>query len=45
MSRAIRFHKIGGPEVLRWEEVDVGDPGPGEVRVRHLAVGLNFADT
>ena len=45
MSRAIRFHKIGGPEVLCWEEVDVGDPGPGEVRVRHLAVGLNFADT
>jgi NADPH2:quinone reductase len=45
MSHAIRFHKTGDPEVLRWEEVDVGDPGPGEVRVRHLAVGLNFADT
>jgi NADPH:quinone reductase-like Zn-dependent oxidoreductase len=44
MSHAIRFHQIGGPEGLRWEEVDVGDPGPGEVRVRHLAVGLNFAD-
>ena len=45
MSHAIRFHQTGGPEVLRWEEVDVGDPGPGEVRVRHIAVGLNFADT
>ena len=45
MSHAIRFHQIGGPEVLRWEEVHVGDPGPGELRVRHIAVGLNFADT
>lgn len=45
MSHAIRFHQTGGPEVLRWEEVAVGDPGPGEVRVRHVAVGLNFADT
>ena len=45
MSHAIRFHQTGGPEVLRWEEVDVGDPGPDEVRVRQIAVGLNFADT
>ena len=45
MAKAIRFYETGGPEVLRWESVDVGDPGPGEVRVRHGAVGLNFADT
>jgi len=44
MSSAIRIHKIGGPEVLEWEEVTVGDPGPGEVRLRHGAVGLNFID-
>jgi len=44
MSHAIRIHETGGPEVLRWEEVEVGDPGPGEVRVRHSAVGLNFID-
>jgi len=44
MSNAIRIHEIGGPEVLRWEEVTVGDPGPGEVRLRHGAVGLNFID-
>ena len=45
MVNAIRFHETGGPEVLRWERVEVGAPGPGEVRVRHHAVGLNFADT
>ncbi|MFI2228918.1 quinone oxidoreductase family protein [Nocardia testacea] len=45
MAQAVRFHETGGPEVLRWEEVEVGEPGPGEVRVRHEAVGLNFADT
>ncbi|MFJ1209850.1 quinone oxidoreductase family protein [Burkholderia pyrrocinia] len=45
MAQAVRFHETGGPEVLRWEEVDVGDPGPGQVRLRHEAVGLNFADT
>ncbi|WP_374481191.1 quinone oxidoreductase [Zoogloea sp.] len=45
MEHAIRFHETGGPEVLRWEEVHVGEPGPGEVRLRHEAVGLNFADT
>ena len=45
MPKAIRFHETGGPEVLRWEDVAVGDPGPGEARVRHVAVGLNFADT
>ncbi|MFC9788159.1 quinone oxidoreductase family protein [Rhodococcus sp. NPDC127528] len=45
MAKAIRFHETGGPEVLQWESVQVGEPGPGEVRVRHEAVGLNFADT
>lgn len=45
MAKAIRIHETGGPEVLRLEDVDVGDPGPGEVRIRHEAVGLNFIDT
>ena len=45
MPKAVRFHQTGGPEVLRYEDVEVGEPGPGEVRIRHVAVGLNFADT
>jgi NADPH2:quinone reductase len=45
MPYAIRAHQTGGPDVLQWEEVAVGDPGPGEVRVRNTAVGLNFIDT
>ena len=45
MAHAIRFHRTGGPEVLAWEEVEVGEPGPGEARVRHRAVGLNYVDT
>ena len=45
MAHAIRFHKAGGPEVLELEEVAVGKPGPGQARIRHVAVGLNFADT
>ena len=45
MANAVRFYEAGGPEVLRYEQVAVGEPGPGEVRVRHEAVGLNFADT
>ncbi len=45
MEKATRFHATGGPEVLRLEDVAVGEPGPGEVRLRHVAVGLNFADT
>ncbi len=44
MPKAIRFHQPGGPEVLRLEEVSVGDPGPGEARVRHAAIGVNFVD-
>ena len=44
-TMAIRIHALGGPEMLRWEEVAVPDPGPGEVLIRHDAVGLNFIDT
>ena len=44
MSKAIRIHQYGGPEALRWEEVEVGEPGPGQIRVRHGAVGLNYID-
>ncbi len=44
-THAIRLHAHGGPEVLRWEEVPLPPPGPGEARVRHTAVGLNFIDT
>ncbi|MDO8285205.1 MAG: quinone oxidoreductase [Rhodoferax sp.] len=45
MAKAVRFYEAGGPEVLRYEDIEVGDPGPGQVRLRHVAVGLNFADT
>ena len=44
-SGAIRIHRTGGPEVLTGEQVDVGEPGPGEVRLRQTAIGLNFIDT
>lgn len=45
MAKAVRFYETGGPEVLRVEDVTVGEPGPGEVLIRHGAVGCNFADT
>ncbi|MBI4207753.1 MAG: quinone oxidoreductase [Betaproteobacteria bacterium] len=45
MPYAIRIYETGGPEKLKWEEVQVGEPGPGQVRVRNTAVGLNFIDT
>jgi NADPH2:quinone reductase len=45
MSKAIRFHQTGGPEVLKWEDVDVGDPTSDQLRIRHTAVGLNYIDT
>src|SRR5678815_3571738 len=45
MAQAIRMYATGGPDVLRLEDVEVGAPAPGEVRIRHVAVGLNFADT
>jgi len=44
MVHAIRVHQAGGPEVLSWEEVAVGEPGPGQVRLRQHAVGLNYID-
>jgi NADPH:quinone reductase len=44
MPRAIRVHQTGGPEVLQWEEADVGDPGPGQLLLRQEAAGLNFID-
>jgi NADPH2:quinone reductase len=42
--KAIRVHRHGGPDVLAYEDVDTGQPGPGEVRVRNRAIGLNFVD-
>ena len=45
MIKAIRFHQAGGPEVLSWDDVDVGDPSEGQVRIRHTAIGLNYIDT
>jgi NADPH2:quinone reductase len=44
MTHAIRIHQNGGPEVLKWEEVDVGEPGPGQIKIRQEAAGLNFID-
>jgi NADPH:quinone reductase len=44
MSRAIRIHEIGGPEVLKLEATHVGEPGPGQARVRHKYVAVNFID-
>jgi NADPH:quinone reductase len=44
MSKAICFNEFGGPEVLRWMDVDDPEPGPGEVRIRHQAIGVNFID-
>ncbi|HYH42994.1 MAG TPA: quinone oxidoreductase [Burkholderiales bacterium] len=45
MPYAMRIYEHGGPEIMSWEEVEVGKPGPGEVRVRNTAVGLNYIDT
>jgi NADPH:quinone reductase len=44
VSKAFRFHELGGPEVLRFEDVEVGPPGPAEVRIRNLAVAVNYRD-
>ncbi len=43
-SRAVRIHQTGGPEVLQLDTVEVGEPGPGQIRIRHHAIGLNFID-
>jgi len=45
MTKAIRIHEHGGPDVLKWEDVPVPAPGPGEVLIKQTAVGLNFVDT
>ena len=45
MALAIQFKQVGGPEVLSLAEVSIGEPGPGQARVRHHAIGLNFIDT
>jgi NADPH:quinone reductase len=45
MTHMVRIHKTGGPEVLNWDEVELAKPGPGEVRIRQTAVGLNYIDT
>lgn len=44
MTEMIRFHQTGGPEVLQLEQVELGEPGPGQVRIRQQAIGLNFID-
>src|SRR6187397_2113669 len=45
MAKAVRYHKQGGPEVLQLDDVQVGEPGPGQVRIKHTAIGVNFVDT
>lgn len=44
MTHAIRIHRFGGPEVMQWEPIEIGRPGPGQVRLRHTAAGVNFVD-
>jgi len=44
MTKAIRIHQHGGPEQLTWDDVDIGDPGPGQARIRQTACGLNYID-
>ena len=43
--KAVRYHKQGGLEVMQCEDVATGDPGQGQVRIRHTAIGVNFVDT
>ncbi len=45
MSKAQVIHQLGPPSAMQWEHWPVPDPGPGEVRLRHTAIGVNFADT
>ena len=45
MAKAVRYHKQGGPEVMQYEDVQVGDPAQGQIRIRHTAIGVNFVDT
>ena len=44
MPKAIRITETVGPEVIRWEDVEVGEPGEGQARIRHTAVGVNYID-
>jgi NADPH2:quinone reductase len=44
MSRAIRIHEYGGPQVLKWQKAEIGAPGPGEIKLRQTAIGLNYID-
>ena len=44
MPKVIRIHETGGPDAMQWEDVEIGTPGPGEIRIRHEAVGLNYID-
>ena len=44
MSKAFRIYQTGGPEVMRWEDIEVGEPGAGQVRLRHTAVAVNYRD-
>jgi NADPH2:quinone reductase len=44
MTKAIRIHQTGGPEVLKWEDIEVGEPGAGQVRLQQSACGLNYID-
>src|ERR1700687_3324514 len=44
MTKAIRIYANGSPDVMRWEDIGLPPPGPGEVRVRHTAIGINFSD-
>ncbi|MFC3675181.1 quinone oxidoreductase family protein [Ferrovibrio xuzhouensis] len=45
MVHAIRIHTPGGPEMMKWETIEVGDPGPGQIRLKNTAAGLNYIDT
>jgi len=45
MAKAVRYHKQGGPEVLQVDDVQVGEPGQGQIRIKHTAIGVNFVDT
>src|SRR4029078_12215918 len=44
MTKGIRIHAHGGPEVLRYDDIELPPPGPGQVRVRHTAIGINYSD-
>ena len=44
MPHAVRIHQTGGPDVMQWDSVEVGAPGPGQVRLKQHAVGVNYID-